>query len=304
MEESFAKVLSFVVFIALGWGLRRFGILKPEAFHAISGLVMCVTLPCVTMTGLNGLDMGADMVMMALIGFAANVVFLVFWIVATLRTQDPELRDFRRLNGSGFSIGPFAIPYVSTFLGSGGLLTALIFDVGNAVMSAGGTYACIAGLRERTSPARMVKVVISKLFHSGPILAFVFMVVLCVLGLKLPDTIITCTKVGAAANTFLCMIMIGESINLSLTMREFVEIMKILLTRLVLQIGLALLMFYFLPFDMEVRRALVLCAFAPVPAMNLIYTNELKGNLSRAANLSSLSVAMAIISMSVAVNLM
>ena len=49
MDPSFYKVVAFISFITLGWCLRKFNVLKPEAFQAISGLVMFVTLPCTTM---------------------------------------------------------------------------------------------------------------------------------------------------------------------------------------------------------------------------------------------------------------
>lgn len=130
------------------------------------------------------------------------------------------------------------------------------------------------------------------------------MVVLCLLEIKLPEVVTTVTGFGAAANTFLCMIMIGESINLSVTFKDLLYILKILAVRLVIQVGLALFFWYCLPWDYDVRRAMVLVAFAPVPAMNLIYTAALEGDLGKAANLNSLSVAMAIICMSTAIYLM
>ena len=40
MEQSIAKVLAFVFFILLGHMLRRWNVLRPEAFHAVSGLVV------------------------------------------------------------------------------------------------------------------------------------------------------------------------------------------------------------------------------------------------------------------------
>ena len=304
MEESLSKVLAFVFFIVLGWFLRRFNILKPEAFHAISALVMCVTLPCVTVTGLNGIEIGAQLADIALIGLVANVILLLIGFAVTMRTADPDLRDFRRLNISGFSIGPFVIPYVQAFLPPAGLLTALVFDLGNAVMAAGGNYAVISGFREKTSPVRMVKVIAKKLATSGPVIAFFVMMVLCLMHVTLPAGVVNAAKIGAAANTFLCMIMIGESMNLSLNMREFIDIMKILVLRFVCQVTLALVFYYLLPFDIEARRALVIVALAPVPAMNLIYTSQLKGDLGRAANLNSLSVAVAIATMSTAITLM
>ena len=61
MEDSFAKVMSLAAFIVLGHLLRRFNILKDQAFAAISALVMNVTLPCVILTNLNGVRIEGDM---------------------------------------------------------------------------------------------------------------------------------------------------------------------------------------------------------------------------------------------------
>lgn len=304
MDAGFAKILAFIVFIALGWTMRRFGLLKPEAFYAVSALVLYVTLPCVTMTGLNGMQLGSAMGLMALGGFCSNLFFFGVATLLTLRTKNPQTRDFSRLNISGFSIGPFAVPYVQAFLPPSGLITALMFDVGNSFMAAGGTYAIISGMREHTPPARMAKLILGKMSHSGPILAFVFMMILAALGLKLPSEITAITSLGAAANTFLCMIMIGESISISLTKESAKTLFGVLAARFVLQCILAAFFWNVMPLDAEARKALVLCAFAPVPAMNLIYTSELKGDLGMAANLSSLSIAVAIAAMSAAATLL
>ena len=175
-----------------------------------------------------------------------------------MRAADKDERDFRRLNTCGLSIGPFAVPYVQAFLPTSGLVTTLMADVGNAVMAAGGTYALIESMRSKTSWLSMAKRICYNLLHSGPIVAFLFMVVLCLLEIKLPEVITTVTGFGAAANTFLCMIMIGESINLSVTFKDLLYILKILAVRLVIQVGLALFFWYCLPWDYDVRRALVL----------------------------------------------
>lgn len=304
MDAGFAKILAFIVFIALGWTMRRFGLLKPEAFYAVSALVLYVTLPCVTMTGLNGMTLGRSMALTAAGGFCANLFFFAAAVLLTLRSRNPEMRDFTRLNVTGFSIGPFAVPYVQAFLPPSGLLTALMFDVGNSFMSAGGTYAVISGMREKTSPAKMAKLILGKMAHSGPILAFVFMMALAALGLKLPSEVIAVTSLGAAANTFLCMIMIGESISISLTKESAKALAGVLIARFALQCALAAFFWLCMPLDAEARKALVLCAFSPVPAMNLIYTSELKGDLGLAANLSSLSIAIAIGAMSAAATLL
>ena len=163
MQESLAKILSFVAFIVLGYILRRTGVLKAETFHAVSGLVIYVTLPCVIAANLNGIRIEGTMLLIALFGFAANILLLTYAWILTLRTKDRDMRDFIRLNLGGFSVGPFAVPYVSAFYPSHGVLATCVFDVGNVIMSGGGTYALISGSRVQTTFRAAVKLIASKL---------------------------------------------------------------------------------------------------------------------------------------------
>lgn len=296
--DAGSKIFSFVAFIVLGAVMRRFGILKPEGFSTVSGLLIYVTLPCVTFTGLNGMTLTGDSAIIALTGFLTNIVFFAAAMLGTARVRDPEARDFTRLNMTGFSIGPFAVPYVQAFLPESGLLAALMFDVGNSFMAAGGTYAAIDGMREKTSPMKMLKLVFSKLVRSAPILAFVFMVLLSLAGLRLPEPIEAVARVGAGANSLLSMIMIGESLSFAFGKDMLLKIGRLLAGRFMLQCALAWVCWHYLHLDPITKKALVLVAFSPVPAVNLVYTAALKGDLSLAANLSSMSIALSILTMS------
>ena len=109
MEDSFAKVMSLAAFIVLGHLLRRFNILKDQAFAAISALVMNVTLPCVILTNLNGVRIEGDMLLIAGLGLLTNIIFLVWGLFLSRNIADTQWRDFVRLNVGGYSVGPFAV---------------------------------------------------------------------------------------------------------------------------------------------------------------------------------------------------
>lgn len=282
MEDSFAKVMSLAAFIVLGHLLRRFNILKDQAFAAISALVMNVTLPCVILT---------------------NIIFLVWGLFLSRNIADTQWRDFVRLNVGGYSVGPFAVPYVQSFFPTTGLMATCMFDVGNCVMAGGGTFAVIAGTRVKTTLWRTVKLVVSKLVRSGPLVTFAFVGLMSVLDMRLPDGVITSTAIGAHANTFLCMIMIGESISFSMGGGKMGKVLKLLASRWVVCILIALGVWHFLPFEEEIRMALTLTCLSPIPAMSLVFTAQLDGEIAMAANMSSLSVGCSIIGMSVALML-
>lgn len=205
----------------------------------------------------------------------------------------------------GYSIGPLAVPYIQAFYPTTGLMTAFMFDVGNVIMSGGGTFAILAGSHEKQrSLLNVLKVIGGKMVRSGPLMTFALVVSMSAVGLRFPDEVTTITKVGAQANTMLAMIMIGETIELSMNRQKFVTIVKILANRWLLCILFALACAYFMPFEGEVRTAMVLICLSPVPAMSLIYTAQLGCDVGMGANLNSLSVVISIAVMSTALLIM
>lgn len=304
MEITLAKIAAFVAFIALGAVLHRCGILKGEAFHAISGLVLYVTLPCIIVTNLNGVKIEGEMLAVAGLGLLTNLLMLAYAFIATWRVKDRAQRDFALLNFGGYSIGPMAVPFMQAFYPTTGLLTACMFDVGNVIMSAGGTFAVVVGGRQKGGVLAFFKTIFSKLVRSGPLMAFVVVVGTSSLGFKFPDAVTTVTQVGAAANSFLCMIMIGEAIDFSMSARKYVTIFKILIQRWIVCAVFAATVWWLLPFEGEVRTALVLVCLSPVPAMSLIYTAILKGDLAMAAGLNSIAMIFSLTSMSTVVLLL
>ena len=305
MSDSLAKIAAFVFFIWLGWFLRRRGILKESAFHAISGLVLYVTLPCIIITNLNGVKIEGIMLLIVLLGFLFNVLMLGYaWFLSRNET-DVRRRDFCRINTGGFSVGPLAVPYIQAFYPTTGLMTAFMFDVGNAIMSAGGTFAILSGAHEKDrSFWKVLRSIARKMVRSGPLMTFAVVVSMSSLGLKFPEAVTTITKVGAQANTLLAMIMIGETIELSMSKEKFLTILRILGNRWLLCILFAIACAYFMPFEGEVRMAMVLVCLSPVPSMSLIYTMQLGCDVGMGANLNSLSVIISIFVMSLALFVM
>lgn len=304
MEDSFAKVMSLAAFIVLGHLLRRFNILKDQAFAAISALVMNVTLPCVILTNLNGVRIEGDMLLIAGLGLLTNIIFLVWGLFLSRNIADTQWRDFVRLNVGGYSVGPFAVPYVQSFFPTTGLMATCMFDVGNCVMAGGGHLCGDCGHPAmKTTLLAHGQAVVSKLDALGPLVTFAFVGLMSVLDMRLPDGVITSTAIGAHANTFLCMIMIGESISFSMGSGKMGKVLKLLASRWVVCILIALGVWHFLPFEEEIRMALTLTCLSPIPAMSLVFTAQLDGDIAMAANMSSLSVGCSIIGMSVALML-
>lgn len=288
--EALAKIAGFVAFIILGYILRRCNVLKADTVHAISGLLLYVTLPCLVMVSLNGIEMKASFFGLIILGVLANLVMVVVGMV--WQRKNPTARTFAAINLAGYNIGTFAMPFLQSFLSPLGFLSICMFDIGNALMCTGTTYSIAVG--SEGSRWDYAKSILSRLATSGPIWAYGVMMIMALLHLSFPKAVLDVAQIGANANAFLAMIMIGQGINLMMRRDQVIDLFKLLFVRLLFSAVISAAFYYLLPFDEEIRRALAILAFAPIPAVAMIFSIKAKCDVKMAANFNSLSVAASI----------
>lgn len=292
MDAGLVKVLSFLFFIILGYILKRLSILKAETFQVLAGIVMYVTLPCVIITSINGLPIEHNMLLLVVLGCSANLLTIgIGWLAN--RRKGGKAQAFSMLNLSGYNIGLFAMPFVQSFLSPLGFLTVCLFDAGNAIMCTGGSYGLAAAAAESGSRVTL-RDFLKNVFSSAPLCTYLVMIVLAFLHISLPAPVLAFTQVAGNANTFLCMLMIGVSINLHMDYRSFRVLLWHLSVRYGVSILLALAFYFWLPFSLEIRQAMAIIAFAPISAVALIFTLRLKGDLLLAGTINSVSVLLSI----------
>jgi len=72
------------------------------------------------------------------------------------------------------------------------------------------------------------------------------------------------------------------------------EIFRFLVSRYTVAAVLAVLCWFLLPFDVLVRRTVVILLFAPVAGSNLPFTREMEGDVGLASAMNSATVACSI----------
>ncbi len=291
--ESLAQILAYVAFIALGYTLRRAGVLKADTVHALAGLVLYVTVPCLVVVSLNGTRFEASYFGLIALGIALNLIMCgvgYLW----MRRRSEDAKRFAMINLAGYNIGTFAMPIMQGFISPIGFLAICMFDVGNAFMCTGTTYALATG-QSTGSRFAFLKAIASRMLTSGPIWAYSTMTLLAILQITLPAFVIDFARIGANANGFLAMIMIGQGINFAMRADQVKSLFAHLGVRLIFSALIAAAIYFFLPFEEDIRTALAILAFAPIPSIALVFSIKAQCDVKMAANFNSLSVAASVI---------
>ena len=292
MLDILIKAGCYIAIILLGIGLRHIGFFKESDFSVLSKIVIKVTLPAALIVNAATRELDPRLLSLALLGFGGGALYVAAgWLVS--RKADKETKAFDMLNHSGYNIGLFAIPFTESFLGATGVMTASLFDVGNAFVCLGGAYGVAAAVRE--GKGFDLKRVLKALIVSVPFLVHIGTVIMNLLHIPLPGPVVDCARIIAGANSFLAMLMIGVGFKLDLDKSKLGRMARVLAVRYGIAAILALCYWFLLPFDRLVRLTLVILAVGPIGSAVPGFTDDLGGDVGLSCNITSLTILISII---------
>ncbi len=292
MQDILIKAACYIAIIVLGYVLRRTGFFGPETFGVLGKIVMKITLPCAIIASSAGKAIDVSMLAIVLLGFGGGVLYMILGDLVH-RKRGKNARAFAILNTPGYNIGTFAMPFTSSFLGSMGVITTSLFDMGNAFICLGGAYGIAASVKEGSGFD--LKRIIKGLATSVPFMTHFTMVLLNLFALTPPAPIVSFAQIIGNGNAFLAMLMIGVGFNLSGDRSQFGAMFRILGVRYGLAAVLALIFYFVLPFDVEIRQALVILAFSPIGSAVPIFTAELKEDVGLSSAINSVAILISIV---------
>lgn len=291
------KPMSYVLVILLGYLLKRAGFFGRDDHRIMSRIMVNITLPCTIVQAFDGFERDAGMFVIVGIGLLCAFVPILLMYLTTGGVEK-RLRAYRMLNIGGYNIGCFSLPLVQAFFGNTGVVAACMFDTGNAIMMTGGAYAMTSTLLKTGGEQReSVGDILMKFVKSLPFDAYMLMILLAALDVKLPSAVFTLTRPAGQANAFIAMMMIGMMFEPAGDKALLRETARELLGRYLFAAVSAALVFFCTPFELVVRQTLCIVCFAPLSSLAPIYTDRCHGDTALASFTNSVSIAVSLVIM-------
>ena len=292
MLAIISRAACFILFIVLGYFLKRIGFFHEKDFSVLSKVVIRITLPAAIIVNFNGKEIDPSLFSLILLGLGGGILYMILGYLINLKKSNAD-KAFGLLNLSSYNIGCFTMPFAQCFLGPMGVITTSLFDTGNAVVCLGGSYGIASTVKN--GKGFDVKRVAKALATSVPFITYVIMVLLCVLHISLPAPAMEGIGMIADANAFMAMFMIGVGFRMPNDKTQIGMITKMLSIRYAIAAALALIFYFLLPFAVEIRQALVILAFAPIGSAIPAFTGELDGDVGLSSALNSMSIVISIV---------
>ena len=292
MLQILIKAGCYIAIIILGILLRWIGFFKESDFSVLSKIVIRVTLPAALIVNAATRDFSPELLFLSLLGLGGGILYMAAgWFVS--RKASKKQQAFDILNHAGYNIGVFVIPFTQSFLGTAGVMTASIFDVGNAFVCLGGAYGAAAAIKDGNGFD--MKRVLKALSVSVPFLVHIGTLLMNLLHIPFPAPVVECAGIIANANAFLAMLMIGVGFKLTLEKAKLTRLFRALAIRYGIAAILGLCYWFLLPFDRVIRLTLVILAVSPIGSAVPGFTDDLGGDVGLSCTINSMTILISII---------
>lgn len=292
MVELITRAGCFVAIILLGAVLRRLGFFKKEDMSLLAKISLRITLPAAIVSSFAGKTLAPQLLVISLVGLGMNILLMGLGWLANLR-RGPRAQAFGIVNLAGCNVGAFTLPFVQSFLGSGAVMVASLFDMGNAAIGLGTSYGVASTVQDGKgfSFKRVGKAMIS----SPTLIAYVTMTALTLLHIRLPKAVTEFATIVGSANTFVAMLMIGVGFELSLDGKRLGKLLKMILLRYSAGAIFALSFWFLLSFDRTVRLTMVILGLSPIITAAPAYTEELGSDVGLSSALNSACIIISLV---------
>lgn len=304
-DPIFYKPVSFLLIICSGYLLKRKGFFHKDDHKLLSRIVLTFTMPCAVIGTFAGFDRDVSLFWIVLVGFLCSLIPMLVVYLLSFR-QERGRRIFSMINSSGYGIGSFTLPLMQGFYGAYSGAITCMFDIGNAVMMTGGSYAITTSLLhlEEEGERGRWKEIVKKFVTSVPFDTYILMLLMVALGIPVPEPVAGIAAPIGAANPYLAMLVVGIIYEPPKDAGYRKDTIRVLVCRFAFSVVFGLLMFYCLPFSLEVRRTLVVVAFSPVGTLAPVYTEKCHGDGALSGFANAVSIVFALFIMSALVYVM
>lgn len=297
--EFLLRPISLFLIILLTFFLKLSGLFPKDSGSVVTAIALDLTIPATILCSFEGRSYKPQLLLSAPLFFLFTLLS-IFLSQLLYKGSDKETRGFALMNATGYNIGSFALPVIRSFYGDTGVVIACIADIGNSLMVNGGTFALAGALLRQgdtLEPFSLVRSLARQLLSSPPFVAYLAALPFFIFGWKMPTPVIAALEPLADANSFVCMAMVGLSMDGRLSWTKVHRLLPILFQRFCFALITAGAIYFLFPFDQTTREILSLLCFSPIPGLVIANTRRWGGDESKSSLLVTASILVGMIEM-------
>ena len=197
----------------------------------------------------------------------------------------------------GWEVDPTCIRPVPDVLEAFEVFLREIVRAGNSIVVTGGSFALTKALLSGDAEGHRGRAMAKRLFSSIPFDCYIVLIAFVLLGIRVPDAVISFVEPIANANAFLSLFMLGLMTSTHVGEGKLDKLIGVLGLRVAACLALSLAAFFLLPYDYLTRCVIATVIWAPMSALAPLYTLWCGGDHGLAGLAGTISIVLGIAAM-------
>lgn len=294
--------------IAVGYWLKHTGRAPADSYKALQKVIFDFTLPAAIIYSFTVRHPDKNMLLISVFGFICAVLPLPVLFLAT-RKRPVNERFFLMLNGSGMNVGNFTFPVVQALWGTSGMLTSVMYDIGNCLVVAA-TSNSVASMLLKIRPDKPlsestyrdekgtlhvrvsskdpdarrlerranIRAMLLSYWRSLSFVVYIILVIMLLAGIRVPQPVGTFLKPIADGNSLCSMVMIGLMMELPTNAEQVKLVLQAFSWRMLFAIICFSAAWFLLPFDPVTRKIVAVTTLSPASIFGTYFTDRMLGD--------------------------
>lgn len=274
MQGVSSQFVLYSIIIVAGYLAKRLRILHENDGEALSRAVLRITFPALVINTICNVKIEPSFEVIPLMSAVYSGLMILLSIIL-FKNESRKLKGTIVLSMTGFNAGLFGFPIIEGIWGKEGLKYLALFDIGNALGIFIFSYA-VASFFSSEENSFNLKHVLVRLLGSIPMISYIVALTINLLGVRLPEVVLSTTGILSKANTPIILILIGFYLNFSVDKSCWRKVLKILLIRYTMGLAMGITIYFVLPFNNILKSVLLAAFILPLAASSIPFSVELK----------------------------
>jgi malate permease and related proteins len=274
--------------ILMGFLIKKYNYITETEGKVISRFLMHTTFPALMIISTARVKLEAALAMIPFLCLllGACSVLSAWWI---FRNQSVKLRGILLMGAGGLNVGLFGFPLIEGIWGTEALVYAVMFDIGNTIMTFGVVYP-IGSYFARESTGKIgIQKILKRVFSLPPVTGMFIGLLINILQIPLPEIAFKFLEVLAGANKALVLLLMGIYLSFELNKAQMKFIAKLLGIRYFFGLVAVGLLYYFLEPSL-MQSVLIVLVILPLGMTILPFSDEFGFDSRIAGTLVNLSL--------------
>ncbi len=274
MNEFNYIFLKTLTIVAIGFLLKKVGVLSSEHGKSLSRIIINITLPALILQTISTIKLDFSLFLAPLICLLHSV-FVSSLSGLLFKNEIHCNKGISRMCSVGFNIGLFAYPIISGLFGSSGLSIMAMLDFGNAFVVFGLSYFLGYMYSGNRAGKKLTLAELLTLFATSiPFMSYLIAIFMNLSGLRFSGFPSDVLNVLSQANTGMALIVLGLTLRFNFESSGWKLIAKVLGLRYIAGFAVGLLLYLFLPFSHLYRSVIFIGLLLPAGMAIIPYSVE------------------------------